>query len=200
MNHRSLPELILASSSPRRRQLLTEAGYPFRVDPPHESAECGICSRETPPEMVARLAFQKGADVAHRTAQGIVVACDTVAECCGLILGKPKNRDHAREMLQLLSGKEHRVYSGLCVWPRPGSEHHVQVDVTRLVMDPLSPAMLDDYLATDAWEGKAGAFGYQDGLDWVHISEGSESNVVGLPLELLARMLANISQSRPEKP
>jgi septum formation protein len=200
MNLRSLPELILASSSPRRRQLLTEAGYPFRVDPPHESAECGICSRETPPEMVARLAFQKGADVAHRTAQGIVVACDTVAECCGLVLGKPKNRDHAREMLQLLSGKEHRVYSGLCVWPRPGSEHHVQVDVTRLVMDTLSPAMLDDYLATDAWEGKAGAFGYQDGLDWVHITEGSESNVVGLPLELLARMLANISQSPAEKP
>jgi septum formation protein len=188
-----LPELILASSSPRRQQLLAEAGYTFRVDPPHESAECGICSRETPPEMVARLAWQKGADVAQRTERGIVVACDTVAECCGQILGKPKNREHAREMLELLSGKEHRVYSGLCVWPRPGNEHHVQVEVTRLVMDPLTPEMLDEYLATDAWEGKAGAFGYQDGLDWVHIVEGSESNVVGLPLELLARMLSHIS-------
>jgi septum formation protein len=200
MNKPGMPELILASSSPRRQQLLMEAGYPFRVDPPHDSAECGICSRETPPEMVARLAFQKGADVALRTAEGLVVACDTVAECCGLILGKPKNRDHAREMLQLLSGKEHRVYSGLCLWPRPGSEHHVQVDVTRLVMDPLSPQMLEDYLATEAWEGKAGAFGYQDGLDWVHVTEGSESNVVGLPLELLARMLASISTPKPEKP
>lgn len=60
-------------------------------------------------------------------------------------------------------------------------------------MDVLSPQMLDDYLATDGWEGKAGAFGYQDGLDWVHITEGSESNVVGLPLELLSRMLAGIS-------
>ena len=186
-------ELILASTSPRRRQLLAEAGYSFTVVPPHDSAECGICSRETPPEMVARLAFQKGADVALRIDQGLIVACDTVAECCGHILGKPKNQQHAREMLQLLSGREHRVYSGLCLWPRPGEKHHVQVDVTRLVMDPLSPALLEEYLATDAWEGKAGAFGFQDGLDWVHVVEGSESNVVGLPLELLARMLAAIS-------
>lgn len=184
--------LILASTSPRRRELLTQAGYTFSIVAPHDSAECGICSRETPPEMVARLAYQKAADVAIRTEQGLIIACDTVAECCGHILGKPKNRDHAREMLQLLSGREHRVYSGLCLWLRPGTEHHVQVDVTRLVMDPIPADVLEDYLATDAWEGKAGAFGYQDGLDWVHIVEGSESNVVGLPLELLGKMLANI--------
>lgn len=195
----SFPTLILASSSPRRQQLLAEAGYPFVVVPPHDSAECGICSRETPPEMVARLAYQKGADVALRTESGMVVACDTVAECCGQILGKPKNVDHAREMLQLLSGREHRVYSGLCVWPRPGSEHHVQVEVTRLVMDPLTPSQLEDYLQTEAWEGKAGAFGYQDGLDWVHVVAGSESNVVGLPMELLAKMLAHISSSKIDK-
>jgi septum formation protein len=195
----NLPTLILASSSPRRQQLLAEAGYPFTVMPPHDSAECGICSRETPPEMVARLAYQKAADVALRTDSGLVVACDTVAECCGHILGKPKNREHAREMLQLLSSREHRVYSGLCLWLRPGSEHHVQVDVTRLVMDPLTPDQLEGYLETEAWEGKAGAFGYQDGLDWVHVVEGSESNVVGLPMELLARMLANISSRNINK-
>jgi septum formation protein len=68
----------------------------------------------------------------------------------------------------------------------------VQVDVTRLVMDPISDAELDAYLETEQWEGKAGAFGYQDGLDWVHVVEGSESNVVGLPMELLARMLERI--------
>lgn len=196
----STHQLILASSSPRRRQLLADAGYDFVVDPPHESAECGICSRETPPEMVARLAFQKAADVAYRTQRGLVLGCDTVAECCGHILGKPKNREHAREMLQLMSGREHRVYSGLCLWLRPGDEHHVQVEVTRLVMDPLDPHQLETYLNTDGWEGKAGAFGYQDGLDWVHILEGSESNVVGLPLELLSRMLTHIHQGGLEKP
>lgn len=188
----SSQKLILASNSPRRRSLLAEHGYRFEVMPPGEAAECGICSRETPPEMVARLAWQKAADVAHRIERGLVIGCDTVAECCGIILGKPKNRDHAREMLSLLRGRDHHVYSGLCLWVRPGEEHHVQVDVTRLVMDPISDAELDAYLETEQWEGKAGAFGYQDGLDWVHVVEGSESNVVGLPMELLARMLERI--------
>ncbi|HZL91396.1 MAG TPA: Maf family protein [Pirellulaceae bacterium] len=185
-------QLILASNSPRRRLLLAEHGYKFEVIPPHDAAECGICSRETPPEMVARLAWQKAADVAQRVERGIVVGCDTVAECCGIILGKPKNRDLAREMLSLLRGRDHHVYSGLCVWLRPGEEHHVQVDVTRLVMDPISDRQLEAYLDTEQWEGKAGAFGYQDGLDWVHVVHGSESNVVGLPMELLAKMLESL--------
>ena len=184
----SLP-LILASSSPRRRELLTQAEYDFTVVPPHESAECGVCSRETPPELVARLAFQKAGDVARRTECGIVIGCDTVAECCGQILGKPKNREHARQMLELLRGRDHHVYSGLCLWRRPDDTHAVEVEVTRLVMDPISDEQLAAYLATGEWEGKAGAFGYQDGLDWVHIIEGSESNVVGLPMELLALLL-----------
>src|SRR5262245_10800925 len=94
--------LILASSSPRRRELLAQAGYDFAVVPPHESAECGVCSRETPPDLVARLAFQKAEDVAQRSSRGIVIGCDTVAECCGQILGKPKDREHARQMLELL--------------------------------------------------------------------------------------------------
>lgn len=185
--------LILASSSPRRRQLLAAAGYEFTVVPPHESAECGVCSRETPPELVARLAFQKAADVAGRADRGIVIGCDTVAECQGQILGKPANREHARQMLDLLRGREHHVYSGLCLWQRPGDQHFVEVEVTRLVMDPISDEQLDAYLATGDWEGKAGAFGYQDGLDWVHILEGSESNVVGLPLERLEQMLKTLS-------
>ncbi len=190
----SLP-LILASSSPRRRQLLAEAGWAFEVIPPHESAECGVCSRETPPELVARLAMQKAADVAVRVPHGLVIGCDTVAECCGHILGKPHNVDHAREMLRMMSGREHAVYSGLCLWLRPTEEKHVQVEVTRLRMDPISDHDLEAYLQTNGWEGKAGAFGFQDGLDWVHIVEGSESNVVGLPMELLHRMLQGLSIS-----
>lgn len=171
---------------------MAEAGYTFEVIPPSPTAECGICSRETPPELVARLAMQKGADVAQRIDRGIVIGCDTVAECRGQILGKPRNREDAREMLTLLSGRDHHVYSGLCLWPRPGDERYVAVDVTRLVMDELSPQQLEEYLASGAWEGKAGAFGYQDGLDWVHVVEGSESNVVGLPMELLAKMLGEL--------
>ncbi len=116
------------------------------------------------------------------------MACDTVAECLGQILGKPADRRHARQMLELLSGREHRVYSGLCVCP-PGSAPRVQVARTTLRMDPLDADQIEEYLDSGLWEGKAGAFGYQDRVGWLHIVEGSESNVIGLPLELLAVML-----------
>ncbi len=189
------PKLILASGSPQRRTLLAQAGYEFEVIRPRDSAECGICSRETPPELVARLALQKAHDVAERLESGLVVGCDTVAECCGQILGKPKDSRHAQAMLELLSGREHHVYSGLCLWPRPGIEPHVKVAVTTLRMLPLSASDIEDYLASGLWQEKAGAFGYQDRLGWLEIISGGESNVIGLPLELLAEMLSELPAS-----
>ncbi len=119
-----IPDLILASSSPQRQALLTSAGYRFTIMPPREGAECGICSRETPPEFVARLAWQKAADVAMRA--DLSAPNKPAAPGRGLRHrgrmpgphpGKPRDIEHARSMLQLLSGREHRVYSGLCVWP-----------------------------------------------------------------------------------
>ncbi|MES1213213.1 MAG: Maf family protein [Singulisphaera sp.] len=186
-------KVILASSSPRRRQLLSETGLAFEVVAPSEAAECGVCSGETPPELVARLAYQKAADVIPRVEAAVVIACDTVCECQGQVLGKPRNEDHARRMLEMLSNRRHRVYSGLCVWRVPGGEPEVRVEETTLRMDALSEAQIEEILASGLWEGKAGAFGYQDGLDWVHIERGSASNVVGLPLELLAQMLSALS-------
>lgn len=184
-----LSKLILASSSPRRRELLQQAGYRFEVIPPHESAECGVCSGEAPPEMVARLAYQKAADVVARIDRGLVLGCDTVAECAGQILGKPDDERHAWQMLELLSGREHHVYSGVCLWRVPDGAPLLEVDRTTLVMRELSASELDEYIASGLWEGKAGAFGLQDRLGWLRIVEGSESNVVGLPLERLAEML-----------
>jgi len=181
--------LILASGSPRRKQLMTDAGYEFQVLVPSEAAECGVCSGESPPELVARLAYQKGVDIATRVGPSLIIACDTMAECQGQVLGKPRDEDHARSMLTLLSGREHRVYSGLCVWLVPECDPIVVVACTKLRMDSLSKPQLDEYLATNLWEGKAGAFGYQDGFDWLQVTEGSESNVVGLPMELLAKTL-----------
>jgi septum formation protein len=189
--------IILASRSPRRRQLLAEAGYDFQVVPPRAVDECGTCSRESPAELVARLAFEKAADVAKQVGQGLVLGCDTVAEVDGQVLGKPDSETLARRMLEMLRGREHRVLSGVCLWDVPSGEPLVRLDVTRLRMDPLSDEQLDGYIQSYQWEGKAGAFGYQDGLDWVHVLEGSESNVVGLPMELLARMLAEMGLEAP---
>jgi len=188
--------LILASGSPQRRQLLASAGYLFTVVPPRESAECGLCSQETAPELVARLAYQKAKDVACRTSHGIVIGCDTVAECKGQILGKPHDCLHARQMLKLLQGCRHRVYSGLCLWCRPDDRIDVQVDSTILRMESLTDEVIENYLDSDAWQGKAGGFGLQDRPDWLTVIEGSETNVIGLPMERLERMLKEDVESK----
>ena len=209
-----LPKLILASRSPRRRELLTEAGYEFEVRPPRSADECGVCSRESPAELVARLAFEKAADVVQQFERGLVLArdtlaegdpqvlslkpqapllvlaCDTVAECDGEVLGKPLNEAEARRMLGKLSGRGHRVLSGVCLWRVPDNRLLTRVAVSKLTMDRLSEQQLDEYVESCQWEGKAGGFGYQDRLGWVHIVAGSESNVVGLPMELLSEMIA----------
>ena len=195
----SHPKLILASRSPRRRGLLAEAGYRFEVRPPRPRAESGLSSGESPADLVARLAYQKAADVAGEVDEGLVLGCDTVAECDGRILGKPADEDHARRMLQTLSGRRHRVLTGLCLWKVPDGRPMVRVAVTTLRMDRLTQSQLDDYLHSGQWDGKAGAFGYQDRLGWVHVVEGSESNVVGLPMELLAEMLDEIARGREQE-
>ncbi len=193
MPKEKIPKLILASRSPRRRELLIAAGYLFEVHEPSEAAESGSPDEEsqdeTPSELVARLAYQKAADVARRVDRGLILGCDTVAECDGQILGKPDDIDHARRMLKTLSGRRHHVYSGVCLWKLPHGKPDVRVALTELRMDQLTDRQLDEYLTSAAWQGKAGAFGYQDRLGWVHVVNGSESNVVGLPMELLAEMI-----------
>jgi septum formation protein len=218
--------MILASRSSRRRQLLDEAGYQYEIIIPSSEDESGLCSKCSPAEMVAQIAFHKARDVAqqivardkdfvtnwglaseldpsHPTPEQadalnsmpnfLILACDTLAELDGQVLGKPDNMDHARRMLTMLRGREHRVLSGICLWNIPAGEPDLRVAVTRLRMDDISDADLEEYLETGKWEGKAGSFGYQDGWDWLHVLEGSESNVVGLPMEMLKEMLAKIS-------
>ena len=152
-----------------------------------------------PAELVSSLALRKAADVVRRLpiadqATSIVLGCDTVAECGGQILGKPAGRDDAQRMLELLRGKEHRVLSGLCLWRRPDDRVVSEVATTTLRMDAISDAQIAEYLAGGQWHGKAGAFGYQDQLGWIHVAQGSESNVVGLPLELLATMIDDLPE------
>ncbi|WP_146515884.1 Maf family protein [Rubripirellula amarantea] len=184
--------MILASGSPRRAELLTAAGYEFTVQVASDEAECGMCSRETAPEMVARYAYRKAAEIVMKSDQGLIVAADTVASCMGQILGKPRDVAHAESILRLLSGRKHDVYTGICVWSVKQSKCVVEAVRTELVMETLSEEMLAEHLDSMRWEGKAGAFGFQDGNDWLRIiNGGSESNVVGLPMERLAELLEN---------
>ncbi len=193
------PSLILASASPRRRELLAEAGFDFEVRPPSPEAEGDARPGESAAHLVLRLALAKAHDVAGRASaedrEKLIVACDTVAACEGQILGKPVDPADARAMLRLLSGCTHEVLSGLCLHPLDGREPDVRLARTTLSMDPLSEAEIADYVASGGWQGKAGGFGYQDRLGWVHIVEGSPSNVVGLPMELLEQMLRALSHA-----
>ena len=196
------PRFILASGSPRRRQLLAEAGYEFDVLPPREEVECGICSTGGPAALVTELAMSKALDVAAQMkdrgelsgSPTVILACDTVAECGGEVLGKPADEAHARSMLERLRGTVHRVYSGVCVWQLAAgavsAEPDVQLAVSELRMDRIDDDALDEYLASGLWRGKAGAFGCQDRVGWLHLTCGTESNVVGLPMDLIVDMLA----------
>ena len=189
-------DLILASQSPRRRQLLEKAGYRFVVDAPADSVERGLCSNCSPEEFVVEAAFLKAAAIANRHTEGLVLAADTVAVCGSEILGKPRDRDHAEKMLRLMAGKEHRVLTGVCLRFAGSSRFKTWLDQTTLEMSPIDDESLDAYLETDGWVGKAGAFGYQDGLDWVRIKQGLESTVVGLPIEKLPSWIAEMDTVR----
>jgi len=205
MPHANL-KITLASQSPRRKLLLEEAGYQFDVLPSEVDEPPGICTNCGPAEFVSRLATQKAAAVAarlkHQASENsgeqrthVVIGCDTVGEVGGRILGKPIDRDNAREMLTLLSNTEHRVYSGLCVWPlgEGTCEAETRVDITTLRMEPLEGKELEEYLDTGLWEDKAAALGFQDRPGWIHLVRGSGTNVVGLPMELLDEMLGSLS-------
>ncbi len=169
---------------------MRSAGYVFETVLPSETAECGICSRESTPELVARLAYQKAMDVTPRVSgEAIIVACDTVADIMGRVLGKPEDQRHAEEMLRRLSGRRHSVYSGLCVLRLPDGEPRVRVAKSELEMATLTESQIADYLASEAWMGKSGAFGYQDGHPWLTLVSGTADNVVGLPMDLLKDML-----------
>jgi septum formation protein len=200
------PKLILASSSPQRRRLLEEAGYRFEVVAPHPLAEHGVCSQCGPAELVVELAAAKAIDVASQLrgrasplppveADVVVLACDTVAECGGEILGKPRDEDHARAMLERLRGQRHRVYSGVCVRrlggpAADGDRQSVRLAVSELLTDRLNDEDLDEYLASGLWRNKAGAFGFQDREGWLHLVSGTEENVIGLPLDETVELLA----------
>ena len=182
------PPFILASASPRRRQLLTEAGYHFEVEPsrfeePEPDAET------SPADYAAGLAYRKAADVAGRKRSGLILAADTVCVVEGVILGKPSDRADAERMIRLQEGRDTEVLTGVCLLRAERSEWVGAVEVSIVRFRPLEDHQRDAFLDSDRWQGKAGAYGVQDRDPWVEVVRGSHSNVVGLPMERLAALL-----------
>jgi len=171
---------------------LLAAGYDFEVVPADDAAEDEHRPGESPVEYVKRLARQKAENVALKITDGIVIGCDTVVVCRGGILGKPADRNDAGRMLRLLRGSEHYVITGICLWRCPQDTFDLQHETTTLFMNEISDEAIEAYLDSNLWADKAGGFGYQDRNDWLQVVSGSESNVVGLPLELLTELMSRV--------
>jgi len=171
--------IVLASTSPQRRAILTQLGVPFEVVPPgYEEAAAG-----DPVEHAVGKARSVSA------ARGPVLGVDTVVSCGGRLLGKPTDAAEAERMLELLSGKTHQVVSGLCL--RTGAWEEVATETTHVTFRTLTPRDLAHYLRSGEWEGRAGAYAIQGfGASLVERVEGDYLNVVGLPGALLVRLLA----------
>jgi septum formation protein len=177
---------VLASSSPRRRDLLGLLCSNFEVIPSQieESQRPG----ESPIQMVQRLAKEKAMAVHQFRPESLVIGADTVVVCEGQILGKPVSPEEARAMLQKLSGRTHEVMTGLCVLK--GETAAVDAARTLVRFSLLSGEEIEDYLATGEPFDKAGAYATQGkAARFVEAIEGCFFNVVGLPVSLLYRML-----------
>jgi septum formation protein len=180
--------LILASASPRRRQLLTEAGYAFEVDPSHVD-EPEPDHQTIVTDYVAWLAWRKASSVAARRKAGLVLGADTACAVAGEILNKPVDRADAERMIRLQEGREIDVVTGLCLYRADLGEWVGAVEVTVCTCRPLTDMERLEHLDSGRWEGKAGAYGVQDDDPFVTVVRGSWSNVVGLPMERLALLL-----------
>ncbi len=187
----SKPILILASNSPRRRDLLREAGYRFVVRPPPID-DRAVSHLESPEAVVESLAYLKAtsAPSAHGLKEGLVLGADTIVVLGGKIIGKPADEADARRILSELSGSEHRVMTGLALVDVAGGRRLLAHEVTRIRMRRMTTAEINAYVASGEAMGKAGAYALQETGDrYVESMDGSLTNVVGLPMELLERMI-----------
>ncbi len=181
--------MILASESPRRRELLAAVGVPFRVVP---SGVDEIPRPGEPPSRFARrAAIDKGEAVAALHPSSFVLSADTIVVADGRILGKPRDRAEARRMLSRLAGREHRVYTAICLLCGGRGIRDLGTEVTRVRFRPLTAAEIAAYARTGECDDKAGAYAAQGaGMLLIDRVVGSFSNVVGLPMTRVVAMLA----------
>ncbi|MDP6925414.1 MAG: Maf family protein [Candidatus Scalindua sp.] len=188
MNTRNI---CLASSSPRRQQILEEIGLDFAVCHPVRFKEklCGL----DPEALVCHNALGKAKEVDEKYKNSIIIGCDTIVTYNNEILGKPLTPDNAHDMLKKLSGNCHSVFSGLAVIDTQRNKELIGHDKTEVKFRDLSEEEINNYVASGEPIDKAGAYGIQEcGGAFVESINGSFSNVVGLPKELLTRFLEEL--------
>lgn len=181
-------KIVLASASPRRKEILNNLGMSFEVI--CSQAEENVDSELPPHIIVQELAMLKGTDVASKVKEAIVISADTIVYFDKKILGKPTDRLNAKKMLEMLSGNVHEVYTGVCVTDSVGGKSISDYEVTKVKFKSLTEQEIDRYIETGEPMDKAGSYGIQGkGCLLVEKIDGDYLNVVGLPAVKLAKIL-----------
>ncbi len=189
-NKKILREWILASASPRRKEILSNLGLKFHIDPSHLQ-EPPRRSDEGPSGYVVRLARLKAKETAGQHASALIISADTVVVLGKLLLGKPSSRDEASAILSRLSGRWHEVWSGLCLYDCEKSRSRSIASCSRVHFRTLTPFDIEWYLNTGEYRDKAGAYAVQGHAAlFIDRIEGCYFNIVGFPVsafEILCR-------------
>jgi septum formation protein len=187
---KTTPTIILASSSPRRRELLLKAGYKFTVCVPDvdesEFETVGIAAVE----FAEKLAFAKAGSITAKFPDSLVIGADTIVDCDGLIIGKPADAADGLRITKMLFSRPHKVITGLAIIRLADGVQTVTSDITTVYPKKLSAEQIDEHIKSQAWQGKAGAYAIQEnGDEFIEKIDGSFTNVMGLPMELLQDLL-----------
>ena len=178
-------EIVLASASPRRKKLMEETGIKFKVISPNIDET--VNEKTTPQNYAKCLAERKAAAVLPMVSDSIIIAADTIVVYRKKIIGKPKDKKDATRILNMLSGKKHFVYTGVCVINTKTNQKFVGYEKSAVTFNILSEKKINGYLRTSNYLDKAGGYNAEDSSSKIFIKsiEGSKTNVVGLPMELL---------------
>ncbi len=186
-------KVILASASPRRKELLLQILPSFEVIP--SGIDESLIEDDDPVGFAIKAAEAKAEKVADGIDEGVIIAADTIVSLNGTLIGKPRSREDAYSILSRLSGTEHEVITGLCVISKQEGENRKFTDYEKTIvkMKKLDVEDIISYLSTDNWQDKAGAYAIQEGGDrFIEYIVGGYNNVVGLPVEKLGKILGNI--------
>ncbi len=190
------PRLILASSSPRRAELLREAGYNPIIDAAGIDEEA-YAQQLHPSDLARHLAFAKAEAICPKYPDDVVLAADTIVTLGERVLGKARDAAEAKKMLSLLAGSTHIVITGVAVMRRRASLVLSAKVLSAVKMRALSREEIDDYVAKELWVGKAGGYGIQDPDPFVSRLSGCHTNIVGLPMTTTKRLLAEAGIADP---
>ena len=184
---------ILASASPRRKELLTKAGFQFDIVV-SSIDEAQLLTKElSPAQFACKAALAKANDVAERFKNRLIVAADTVADFNGEIIGKAENAEHAEQITRKLFSEPHKVITAIAMVKKDTGLELAEYDTTTVYPRKMSEKQLAGHIASGVWKDKAGAYAIQEGGDeFIDHIEGSETNVMGLSMELFGKMIKKV--------